>query len=42
MNNLCVSIQLISPASGDFGTPIRTYSKRSVSIQLISPASGDI
>ncbi len=37
-----VSIQLISPASGDFETvAARSLFIRRVSIQLISPASGD-
>ncbi len=36
-----VSIQLISPASGDGGFWRRQWWRRNVSIQLISPASGD-
>ncbi len=38
-----VSIQLISPASGDFGLMyFKLIGGIMVSIQLISPASGDI
>jgi len=37
-----VSIQLVSPASGDERKKNRTSSLRRVSIQLVSPASGDL
>ena len=37
-----VSIQLISPASGDTNMPNLLTNIFRVSIQLISPASGDI
>ena len=36
-----VSIQLMSPASGDPQETIQLVSVREVSIQLMSPASGD-
>ena len=37
----CVSIQLMSPASGDKNTVFAGESRLFVSIQLMSPASGD-
>ncbi len=37
-----VSIQLMSPASGDEQAKITVESGKIVSIQLMSPASGDI
>jgi len=36
-----VSIQLVSPASGDYRAHRKTLDQRAVSIQLVSPASGD-
>jgi len=36
-----VSIQLVSPASGDSELRERGMSAQQVSIQLVSPASGD-
>ena len=41
-NFIFVSIQLVSPASGDKGDVITAKEvSRAVSIQLVSPASGD-
>jgi hypothetical protein len=39
-----VSIQLMSPASGDLGWRVHAiaFSRQRVSIQLMSPASGDL
>ncbi len=40
---LIVSIQLISPASGDYANNAKLHpDSHVVSIQLISPASGDV
>jgi len=38
---LLVSIQLVSPASGDRATDSARNGESGVSIQLVSPASGD-
>ena len=42
-SNVSVSIQLMSPASGDAGGEMRHIADKAleVSIQLMSPASGD-
>ena len=42
VKNTNVSIQLMSPASGDFICGNSTKSTYRVSIQLMSPASGDM
>ena len=36
-----VSIQLVSPASGESSTSFQNTSRYIVSIQLVSPASGE-
>ena len=38
---VCVSIQLVSPASGDKVVETTVVLNEEVSIQLVSPASGD-
>ena len=37
-----ISIQLVSPASGDRKRRLSSYKRFKISIQLVSPASGDV